>query len=161
MSPKPSRLRRALITGGLVAGSSLGAAGIATAATSPTTTPASGSATSPTPAAGSQATPPAGSTGDPATMSHGPNETLLTGNDLQSATAAATAAVPGATIIRAETNSSGASPYEVHMKKTDGTDVTVELNSSFGVITTISGFGAGPANSQVPSGTPSSSGPTY
>ncbi len=84
-------------------------------------------------------------------MTHGPNETLLTGTDLQKATAAATAAVPGATVIRAETNSASASPYEVHMKKSDGTDVTVELNSSFGVITTVSGFGAGPAGGQAPS----------
>ena len=89
-------------------------------------------------------------------MAHGPNETLLTGTGLQSATAAATAAVPGATIVRAETNSSGASPYEVHMKKSDGTYVTVELNSSFGVITTISGFGGGPTGSQAPNGTPPS-----
>ena len=90
-------------------------------------------------------------------MTHGPNETLLTGTDLQKATAAATAAVPGATVIRAETNSSGASPYEVHLKKSDGTDVTVELNSSFGAITTVSGFGAGPAGGQSFGGPPSSS----
>jgi hypothetical protein len=90
-------------------------------------------------------------------MAHGPDEALLTGTDLQTATAAATAAVPGGTIIRAETNSSGTSPYEVHMKKSDGTYVTVELNSSFGVITTVSGFGAGPAGSQAPNGTTPSS----
>ena len=83
-------------------------------------------------------------------MTHGPNETLLTGSDLQSATAAATAAVPGATVIRAETDSSGASPYEVHMKKADGTFVTVELDSSFKAITTVSGFGAGPAGGHAP-----------
>ena len=91
-------------------------------------------------------------------MTHGPNETLLTGTDLQSATAAATAAVPGATVVRAETNSSGASPYEVHMKKSDGTYVTVELNSSFGVIATVDGFGGGPSGSPAPSGPPSTSG---
>jgi hypothetical protein len=84
-------------------------------------------------------------------MTHGPNETLLTGTDLQSATAAATAAVPGATVIRAETDSSGASSYEVHMKKADGTYVTVELDSSFKAITTVSGFGLGPQGSQSPS----------
>jgi hypothetical protein len=43
------------------------------------------------------------------------------------------------------------------MKKSDGTYVTVELNSSFGVITTVSGFGAGPAGSQAPDGTTPSS----
>jgi len=160
MSLKPSRARRALVTGAVVAGVSLGTAGIAAAATSstasPTTgsaSPATGSASSSAPSSGAATTPPAG---DPATMTHGPNETLLTGSDLQSATAAATAAVPGATVIRAETDSSGASPYEVHMKKADGTYVTVELNSSFQVITTVSGFGAGPAGGQAPNGSATS-----
>ncbi len=94
-------------------------------------------------------------------MTHGPNETLLTGSDLEKATAAANTAVPSATIIRAETNSSGASPYEVHMKKSDGSEVTVELDSNFGVIATVSGFGGGPAGSPAPSGAPSSSASPY
>ena len=81
---------------------------------------------------------------DPATLAHGPNEILLTGSDLQSATAAATAAEPGASIIRAETDSGG-SAYEVHMQKTDGTDATVKLDSSFAVTSTEQGFGSGPA----------------
>ena len=148
MSPKPRMFRRALVTGAIVAGAGLGAAGVASAATSSSTSPASGASSTVAPSGGSTSAPPAG---DPATMTHGPNETLLTGTDLQKATAAATAAVPGATVIRAETNSASASPYEVHMKKSDGTDVTVELNSSFGVITTVSGFGAGPAGGQAPS----------
>jgi hypothetical protein len=78
-------------------------------------------------------------------MTHGPGETLLTGTDLQKAEAAAKAAVPGATIIRAETDSSGASKYEVHMRKADGTYVTVELDANFNSVKTVSGFGAGPA----------------
>lgn len=96
-------------------------------------------------------------------MTHGPGETLLTGTEREEAVAAAEAAVPGATVVRAETNSSGASPYEVHMKKADGSYVTVELDSSFKVVTTISGFGPGPAGSQPgsgarpPSGAPPSS----
>jgi hypothetical protein len=93
-------------------------------------------------------------------MTHGPNETLLTGSDLAKATAAATAAEPGATVIRAETDSSGASPYEVHMKKSDGTYVTVELDSNFSVVTTVSGFGAGPAGSPAPAGSSSTSSST-
>jgi len=155
MSPKPRMLRRALVTGAIVAGAGLGAAGVASAATSSATSPSSGAASTVAPSGGSASTPPAGAAGDPATMTHGPNETLLTGTDLQKATAAATAAVPGATVIRAETNSASASPYEVHMKKSDGTDVTVELNSSFGAITTVSGFGAGPAGGQAPNGSAS------
>jgi hypothetical protein len=85
-------------------------------------------------------------------MTHGPGETLLTGTDLQKAEAAANAAVPGATIIRAETDSSGASKYEVHMRKSDGSYVTVELDANFNAVKTISGFGAGPAGGQAPMG---------
>jgi len=154
MSTTGNRLRRVLVSGAVVAGAGLGAAGVASAATSTTTTPAASStstAPSGAPASGSATTPPAGAP-DPATMTHGPGETLLTGTKLAQATAAANAAVPGATVIRAETNSSGDYPYEVHLKKSDGTDVTVELNSSFGVVTTISGFGAGPAGGSAPTG---------
>ena len=148
---RPKNLRRVLVTGGLAAGTMLGAAGIASAATSTSTTATAGSSsTATTPPTGA---PPAGAPrGNPATMTHGPGETLLTGTQLQQATAAAAAAAPGATVIRAETNSSGDYPYEVHLSKSDGTDVTVELDANFKVITTISGFGAGPAGSQAPSG---------
>jgi hypothetical protein len=162
MKDNPGRVRRALTTGAIVVGASVGAAGIASAATSSgssststsTSTP-SGSSSSGSAAGAPSGTPPAGT--DPATLNHGPNETLLTGTDLQKATAAATAAVPGATVIRAETDSSGAAPYEVHMKKSDGTDVTVQLDSSFNVVTTVSGFGGGPAGSSAPTGAPSAS----
>ena len=156
MSANPKRLRHALVTGAIVAGASLGAAGIASAATGSTIS-TSGSSTTSAPSAGSASTLPAGTGADPATMTHGPNETLLTGTDLQKATAAATAAVPGATVIRVETNSSGVSPFEVHMKKADGSYVTVVLDSNFAATTTISGFGAGPAGSPAPAGTASPS----
>ena len=164
MSTTGSKLRRVLLSGAVVAGAGLGAAGVASAATGTSTPAASSSGTTGTtgttgtsgaPATGAPTTPPAGAP-DPATLTHGPGETLLTGTQLAQATAAANAAVPGATIIRAETNSSGDSPYEVHVKKSDGTYATVELNSSFGVITTITGFGAGPAGGQAPSATSSS-----
>ncbi len=163
MSNTPNRLRRTIVTGAMVAGATLGAAGIASAATSTGST-ASTTATAPSgaptgaPPAGAAGKAPNGtrpSGGDPATMSHGPGETLLTGTQLQEATTAATAAVPGATVVRAETNSSGGYPYEVHLKKSDGSYATVELNSSFGVVTTVSGFGAGPAGGQPPAGAPS------
>ena len=147
MTRNPNNVRRVLVTGALAAGTMLGAAGIASAATSSSTTvttPAAAGSTATTPSSGIARV-------DPATVTHGPGETLLTGTQLAQATAAVTAAVPGATVIRAETNSSGASPYEVHMSKTDGTDVTVELDANLKVMTTISRFGAGPAGSQAPS----------
>ena len=153
MAPHFSRTRKALVTGALVAGGSLGAAGIATAATSSTS---NSNSTSSSGLSGhsSAARPPAAGGVDPATMTHGPGETLLTGPNLGKATAAAKAAVPGATIVRAETDSSGASTYEVHMKKADGSYVTVELSSSFQVVKTISGFGGGPTGTNPSSGMP-------
>jgi uncharacterized membrane protein YkoI len=69
---------------------------------------------------------------DPATVDHGPGETLLTGSDLAKATAAAQGAVPGGTIIRVETDSGGAT-YEAHIKKADGTEVEVQVNSDYTV----------------------------
>jgi hypothetical protein len=118
-----------LIAGSLIAGVGIGAAGIASASTGSTTTtpPASASGTLP----------------NPATMTHGPGETLLTGDSLAKATAAADAAEPGATIIRVETDSSGAA-YEAHMTKADGSVVTVKMDANYKVTATEDAFGAGP-----------------
>jgi hypothetical protein len=153
MIRNPKKLRRVMVSSALLAGVTLGGAGVASAATGTTTTTAgsTSSSTSGTPSG----TPPAGAA-DPATLAHGPGETLLTGTDLTEATAAAEAAEPGATVVRAETDSSGDATYEVHMKKADGTYVTVELDSSFKVTGTESGFGPGPAGSKAPTGTPPS-----
>ena len=154
MNRNPKRLRKVMVSSALLAGVTLGGAGVASAATgSSTTTAPSSSSAAGTSGAPPTGTPPAGAP-DPATMTHGPNETLLTGTDLSQATAAAEAAEPGATVIRAETDSSGDAKYEVHMKKSDGTFVTVELDSSFSVTGTTTGFGAGPAGSKAPTGTP-------
>ena len=125
------RTRRWAATTGAVLALGVGTAAIANAATSP---PSSGSASA---ATGAPTTAP-----DPATGAHGPGETLLTGTDLAKAAAAAKAAVPGATIIRVETDSGGAT-YEAHMTKADGSTVTVKLDASFNVTATQSGFGAG------------------
>ena len=76
-------------------------------------------------------------------MTHGPGETLLTGATASKIRAAALAAVPGATVIRVETDSDGAA-YEAHLRKADGSYVTVKLDKGFHVTRTDSGFG-GPA----------------
>ena len=73
-------------------------------------------------------------------QANGVTETALTGDDATKATAAAQAAVPGATVDRAETDADGAA-YEVHMTKPDGTKVTVKLDSNFAVTGTIDGMG--------------------
>ncbi len=159
MSKRASIVRRTLVTGALVTGVGLGAAGIAAAATGTSSSGSSG--TSSAGASGSSTHPaapsggygwPGGAPADPAAMTHGPGETLLSGTNQQKADAAATAAVPGATVIRAETDSSGAATYEVHMKKADGTYVTVQLDANFKEVRTISGFGPGPAGGQPANG---------
>ena len=73
-------------------------------------------------------------------QANGVTETVLTGDDASKATAAAQAAVPGASVERAETDAEGAA-FEVHMTKSDGTKVTVKLDSSFKVTETIDGMG--------------------
>ena len=125
---------RWLIVSAAALGAAIGGAGVANAATT-------GSSSTP---AASSATPAA----DPARLSHGPGETVLTGTTADKVKAAALAAVPGATIIRVETDSAG-SPYEAHVTKADGTRVTVKIDASFKVTSTEQGFGRGP-NGQAP-----------
>jgi hypothetical protein len=123
-----SRVQTLLVTGALMTGAAAGAAGIANAA--------SGGSSS-----GSQATAPKGAPpGNPADLAHGPGETLLTGATAQRVGAAALKAVPGASVVRVETDSDG-STYEAHLRKSDGSYVTVKVNASFAVTATDDGFG--------------------
>lgn len=148
MANQTTKLRSWLLTAALVGGTAVGAAGIAAAASSaapngsskpPASAPAQGRQQPP---AGHDQRPPVGQ--DPAKVSHGPGETLLTGADAQRATDAALAAVPGASVIRVETDSAPNGSYEVHLAKADGTQVTVKLDASFAVTGTEAGFGPGP-----------------
>src|SRR6266542_1194282 len=72
--------------------------------------------------------------------------------DVDKVRAAALAAVPGGTIIRVETDSDG-SPYEAHVRKSDGSIVTVKIDKDFKVTSTESGFGAGGPRSGQSNGT--------
>ena len=143
--PAARRGRTWLLISAAAVGAAVGGAGIANAATTgSSSTTAASSATS---SAASSPKP-----ADPATLSHGPDETLLTGTTADKVKAAALAAVPGATIIRVETDSAG-SPYEAHITKADGTQVTLKIDASFKVTATEQGFGAGP-HGQAPPGAP-------
>ena len=75
-------------------------------------------------------------------MPNRPNESALTGDTAAKVKAAAEAAVPGGTVLRVETDSDG-SPYEAHVRKADGTFVTVKIDSSFKVTDTVEGRGGG------------------
>lgn len=161
-------LRKALVGGALVAttlaGGAMGAAlasGSAGATTNPSST-GSASATAPPTASGygltpqgqapqgqgqgqgqgqaPQGQPPRGSF-DPSKGGHqanGKTEELLTGTTKAKAEAAAKAKVSGATVQRSETDAEGAA-YEVHLQKSDGSLVTVKLDSSFAVTSVVDG----------------------
>ena len=129
-----SRARRRVATAAVAVGLAVGVAGVASAASQ-----GSGSGVTPITRAAAPA-------GNPATVSHGRGETLLTGSTAAKVKAAALKAVPGATVVRVETDSAG-SPYEAHLRKADGSYVTVKVNSDFSVTATQSGFEARPAQS--------------
>ena len=128
-----------IVTLAVALGASVGAAGIASAASGGSAASSSQTPSS-APAGGWQAGQPPQ---DPAKLGHGPGETLLTGSTATKVRAAALAAVPGATVIRVETDSAG-SPYEAHLRKADGSEVTVKVSSSFTATATQSGFGGPP-----------------
>ena len=162
----PTRSKRSwIVTAAVATGLAVGAAGLAGAATggssssSSTTAPSgygrvpggqpssgeapNGQAPGGQPPSGEAPNGQAPSGQDPATVDHGPGETLLTGDAATKAKAAALAAVPGATVIRVETDS-GDAEYEAHLKKADGTEVTVLMDANFAVTSTVDGFGGGP-----------------
>jgi hypothetical protein len=147
-APSPARNKRSwIMTAAVATGLAVGAAGLAGAATggsgSSSTTAPSGAAAYGAPSGQApDGQPPAGAQ-DPASMPNGPGETLLTGDAATKAKEAALAAVPGATVIRVETDSSGSGTYEAHLKKSDGTTVTVLMDASFKVTSTVDGFGGG------------------
>ena len=115
ISPKSTRHKRwplAMVTGGLLlGGAAVGAVGVAAANAAPEL-----AAATPAPSASSKA-------------SQRASETPVTGSKAATLKAAALKAVPGATVLRIETDSDGAA-YEVHLKKTDGTRVTVKFNAA-------------------------------
>jgi hypothetical protein len=140
-----NRTRKALVGGTLVAstlvGGGIGAAllnGAASAQTSTSTTaaPTTGAPAQPGPGNGQ---PPADF--DPTRGGHtanGVTEALLTGDTAEKVKAAALAAVPGGTVQRVENDAEG-SPYEAHVSKADGTQVTVKVDSNFNVTSTEDG----------------------
>jgi hypothetical protein len=142
LNPSRKLLLGGVIAGSLLAGGAIGtlALGTAGAATNtPSTSTPSSSAPSSSPPSNS-GTPPQQDWSKAGHQANGITETLLTGDALTKAKAAAEAAVPGATAQRAETDAEGAA-YEVHMTKSDGSIVTVKLDSNFNVTKTIDGMG--------------------
>jgi uncharacterized membrane protein YkoI len=66
--------------------------------------------------------------GGPGGLGH---ETALTGDTAAKVKAAAEAKVPGGTVLRVEQGGPGGAAYHAHVRKADGTEVVVLVNSSF------------------------------
>src|SRR5215468_10964579 len=124
-----TNLRSKLVTLVAVAAAALGGAAIAGAATS-----SYGSSSTTAPAAPNATQPPRPQF-DPSKGGHtvdGKTEKLLSGDAAAKVRAAALAKVSG-TVERVETNVDSSAPYEAHIKKSDGTEVEVQVNSDFSV----------------------------
>jgi uncharacterized membrane protein YkoI len=112
-----------------------GAVAVSSAATAATTTPSTSSSSST-----STTVPKNFNPGGSAPVRH--DEKAVSSADSATLSAAALKAVPGATIIRVETDS-GDAAYEVHLTKPDGTLATVKFDKSLTVTKVETGMGQG------------------
>jgi hypothetical protein len=157
-----SGLRTAGLAAAGVLAAVLTAAGVAAAATSnPTHTP---SAPASAGASGSGSTQPGGTPIAPAPRGDRdgfdpggadpvrPDEESVSSDVAERLSAAALKAVPGATVIRVETDA-GDGEYEVHLRTSDGSLATVKLDGDYAVIGVQDGMGLGdPAPASGPGG---------
>ena len=135
----PSNIRTKLTAVAAIAGAAIGGAAIANAATSSSST--SSSTPSQTqqpygqPPQGGQAPqgqPPQGGRPQGRHTLNGKTEEPLSGDVAAKVKAAALAKVSG-TVERVETNVDSSAPYEAHIKKSDGTEVEVQVNKDYTV----------------------------
>ena len=124
MSTERRKYRGVLAAGAIALGLAAGSYGVAAAASGTATSPPTGTTPQSAPAAPDPQNP------------WGPqrsDETLLTGDTLASVKAAALDRVPGASIVRVETDADGHAAYEAHLVKKDGTPATVYVDKQFDV----------------------------
>ena len=102
----------------------------------------------------SNATPPA--QGQPPSGRHvganGKREQALSADVAAKVKAAALAKVTGGTIVRTETDVDHGSPYEAHVRKSDGTEVEVLVNEKFEVTAVNEMGNGGPGGPGAPNG---------
>ena len=122
-------IRTKLVTAAAVGAAAISGAAIAGAATNGNT---SSTATTAPPAAQQQQ--------GPHTF-NGKTEKPLSGDVASKVRAAALAKVSG-TVERVETNVDSSAPYEAHIRKADGTEVEVQVNSDYSVAA-VNQMGAG------------------
>jgi hypothetical protein len=121
--------RSVLVSLALALGVAFGSYGIASAATGSSTT----TTTTTTPSSTRPAAPPGASASNPWGNQRS-DETLLTGDALAKVKAIALDKVPGATIVRVETDADGNAAYEAHVVKSDGTPATVYVDKDFNFV---------------------------
>jgi hypothetical protein len=124
-----SRIGKFGATVAALAAVAVGASAVAGAATSSNSSGPTGSSGA-VPQQGYGGPPPGGANGN---MPQHKAETPLTGDTAAKVKAAALKKVPGGTIERVETDSDHGSPYEAHVRKSDGTELEVLVNKSFEV----------------------------
>lgn len=128
----------------LTAAACLGAGGWAMAAstngTATTATTAASTSSSTTAPQGQYGPPPGAQQNGqaPGPGASFPGEKLLTGDDAAKAKAAALAKLPGATIVRVETDANDGGAYEAHVTKSDGSQAIVIMDKNFTVTNVVS-----------------------
>ena len=121
--------RSKLVTLAAIGAAALGGATIANAASGGGSSSTSTTSSSPPAAYGAPQH-------DPSQGGHtvnGKTETLLSGGVASKVRAAALAKVPG-TVERVETNVDSSAPYEAHIRKSDGTEVEVQVSKDYKVV---------------------------
>jgi hypothetical protein len=123
-------INRKIGAGAIALGVALGSYGIASAASGSGTTTTNPSATPSAPST-APGTAPAAPQGWGAQRS---DETLLTGDAATKVKAIALAKVPGATVVRVETDADGHAAYEAHLTKSDGSLATVYVDKDLNFV---------------------------
>jgi hypothetical protein len=128
----PSKIRKSLMGVAALGALGLGGSAIANAATSgsatTTTTTPSAATAAPSTANRPDPTTPGGHRG-----ANGKVEQALSDSAAAKVKAAAEAKVSGGTVERVETDVDHGSPYEAHVRKADGTELEVLVDSNFAV----------------------------
>ena len=140
--------RRLAVTAALVLGVAAGSYVIASAASGSGSTTASPSLSAAAPTLSAHA-PQQQPSGRPCGRQRS-DETLLTGDTKAKVEAAATAKLPGGTIVRTEADADGNVAYEVHLTRSDGTPATVYVDKSFDVVKVETGMPGGGHGGQPP-----------
>jgi hypothetical protein len=135
-------LRSKLVTAAAVGAAAIGGSAIAGAATSGSNSSSSSSSNAPAAAPSNNQPPRNFDLSKGGHTANGKTEKLLTGDVAAKVRAAALAKISG-TVERVETNVDSSAPYEAHIKKADGTEVEVQVNSDY-TVAAVNTMGAHP-----------------